>query len=68
MDVVAAVGARLGKPDVWRDLTDLAMLGTVADIVPLHGLSFYTRFGPVLSVIWAGISLVAGLTRYRRKC
>ena len=30
-----AVGGRLGFPDVWRDLTDLATLGTVADIVPL---------------------------------
>ena len=26
---------RLGKPIVWRELTDLATLGTVADIVPL---------------------------------
>lgn len=35
--LVQAVGARLGQPDVWRDLTDLAMLGTVADMVPLLG-------------------------------
>jgi single-stranded-DNA-specific exonuclease len=35
LKLVQAVGARLGFPDVWRDLTDLATLGTVADIVPL---------------------------------
>ncbi|MEL7668313.1 MAG: DHH family phosphoesterase, partial [Actinomycetota bacterium] len=35
--LVRAVGERLGKPDVWRSLTDLAMLGTVADLVPLTG-------------------------------
>lgn len=36
LKLVQAVGIRLGRPDVWLDLTDLAMLGTVADIVPLH--------------------------------
>lgn len=35
--LVQAVGGLLGHPDVWRGLTDLAMLGTVADIVPLVG-------------------------------
>jgi single-stranded-DNA-specific exonuclease len=35
LKLIAAVGARLGKPDAWRDLTDLAAIGTVADIVPL---------------------------------
>jgi single-stranded-DNA-specific exonuclease len=35
LKLVAAVGARLGAPDVWRDLTDLAAIGTVGDIVPL---------------------------------
>jgi len=35
--LVREVGELLGEPDVWRDLTDLAMLGTVADIVPLVG-------------------------------
>ena len=35
LKLVQAVGALLGHPDVWRDLTDLATLGTVADIVPL---------------------------------
>lgn len=37
LKLVQAVGARLGRPDVWRELTDLAMLGTVADVVPLVG-------------------------------
>lgn len=36
LKLVAAVGARLGSPDAWRDLTDLAALGTIADIVPLR--------------------------------
>ncbi len=35
LKLVQAVGERLGFPEVWRDLTDLATLGTVADIVPL---------------------------------
>ena len=35
LKLVAAVGARLGSPDVWRELTDLAALGTIGDIVPL---------------------------------
>ena len=33
--LVRAVGDLLGRPDVWRELTDLAALGTIADIVPL---------------------------------
>ncbi len=37
LKLVQSVGERLGHPDVWRDLTDLAMLGTIADIVPLVG-------------------------------
>lgn len=36
LKLVAAVGARLGRPDAWRDLTDLAALGTVGDVVPLR--------------------------------
>jgi single-stranded-DNA-specific exonuclease len=52
LKLVAAVGARLGFPDVWLGLTDLATLGTVADIVPLldenrslvtHGLAAMRR-------------------------
>lgn len=35
LKLVQAVGALLGKSEVWRDLTDLASLGTIADIVPL---------------------------------
>jgi single-stranded-DNA-specific exonuclease len=35
LKMVQAVGERLGYPDVWRTLTDLAMLGTIADVVPL---------------------------------
>ena len=35
--LVQAVGEILGHADAWRDLTDLAMLGTVADIVPVVG-------------------------------
>lgn len=34
---VQAVGDALGTPDGWRSLTDLAALGTIADIVPLIG-------------------------------
>lgn len=37
LKLVQAVGSRMDDPDAWRDLTDLAMLGTVADIVPLSG-------------------------------
>ncbi|MDO9556742.1 MAG: single-stranded-DNA-specific exonuclease RecJ [Coriobacteriia bacterium] len=35
LKLVQAVGDRLGHPEVWRSLTDLAMLGTIADVVPL---------------------------------
>ncbi len=37
LKLVQAVGQRLGQPDAWKALVDLAMLGTVADIVPLTG-------------------------------
>ena len=37
LKLVQAVGVLLGGPDEWRALVDLAMLGTVADIVPLFG-------------------------------
>jgi apolipoprotein N-acyltransferase len=40
----------------------------MGDIVPLRGLTFYTRFGPIIPIIWAGIAVIAALTRYRRKC
>lgn len=35
LKLVHAVGRLLGMPDMWLSLTDLAALGTVADIVPL---------------------------------
>ncbi|HAL30154.1 MAG TPA: single-stranded-DNA-specific exonuclease RecJ, partial [Coriobacteriia bacterium] len=35
--LVREVGRILADDEVWRSLTDLAMLGTVADIVPLVG-------------------------------
>lgn len=37
LKLIHAVGDRLGQPELWRDLVDLAMLGTIADIVPLRG-------------------------------
>jgi apolipoprotein N-acyltransferase len=35
----------------------------VADIIPITSLTLYTRFGPILAVFWAGVSLIAALTR-----
>jgi single-stranded-DNA-specific exonuclease len=35
LKLVAALCRRLGHGDSWRELTDLAAIGTVADIVPL---------------------------------
>lgn len=37
LKLVQAVGAALGEPDLWMDFTDLASLGTVADVVSLTG-------------------------------
>ncbi len=37
LKLVHATGRLLGLENVWRDLTDLATLGTVADVVPLTG-------------------------------
>lgn len=37
LKVICLLGQRMGKPDVWRDLVDLATLGTVADLMPLVG-------------------------------
>lgn len=36
LKLVQAVCARLGRGEGWRELTDLAAIGTVADIVPLR--------------------------------
>jgi len=37
LKLVQAVGALVGDSETWRDLTDLATLGTIADIVALTG-------------------------------
>ena len=37
LKVLQAVGGRLGKPHLWRDYIDIAMLGTVADLMPMIG-------------------------------
>jgi single-stranded-DNA-specific exonuclease len=67
LKLVHAVGARLGGPDVWRDLIDLAALGTIADIVPLldenralvaEGVALLregTRPGPAALAVVAGV-------------
>ncbi len=35
LKLVAMLGQRLGRPGLWRELVDLAALGTVSDIMPL---------------------------------
>lgn len=35
LKLLCALGERFGKPDVWRELTDFAALGTIADLMPL---------------------------------
>ncbi len=35
--LIAALGQKLGQPDLWLDYIDLIALGTVADVVPLTG-------------------------------
>ena len=37
LKIVQALGARFGKPHLWREYTDFATLGTVADLMPLTG-------------------------------
>ena len=37
LKVVQALGARFGMPHLWREYTDLATLGTVADLMPMIG-------------------------------
>lgn len=37
LKLVQALGARFGKPNLWRSFTDFAALGTVADLMPLVG-------------------------------
>ncbi len=36
LKVVQALGARFGYPHLWRSYTDLATLGTVADLMPMR--------------------------------
>ena len=35
LKLVQVLGGRLGKPHLWREYTDLATLGTVADLMPM---------------------------------
>lgn len=37
LKLVCELGRRLGKPELWRDYTDLAALGTVSDMMILQG-------------------------------
>ncbi len=37
LKVVQALGGRFGLPYLWRDYTDLAALGTIADLMPMRG-------------------------------
>lgn len=68
LKLVQAVGRLMGCPDIWLDLTDLASLGTIADIVPLtgenralvaHGIE-RTRRAPRVAL--AALCAVAGIS------
>lgn len=37
LKLIQVLGGRLGKPHLWREYTDLAALGTVADLMPMIG-------------------------------
>jgi single-stranded-DNA-specific exonuclease len=37
LKLIALLGERFGQPQLWRDLIDLATLGTLADVMPLTG-------------------------------
>lgn len=37
LKMVQVLGGRMGKPHLWREYTDFATLGTVADLMPLRG-------------------------------
>lgn len=37
LKLVQVLGGRMGVPHLWRDYTDLATLGTVADLMPMRG-------------------------------
>ena len=36
LKLVQVLGGRLGQPHLWRDFTDFATLGTVADLMPMR--------------------------------
>ena len=71
LKLVAELGRRMGKPDLWRGLTDLCALGTVSDMMLLAGenrslvhdgiarLRVSTRPGIVALAASAGIDLSA---------
>lgn len=37
LKLVQALGGRFGQPHLWREYTDFATLGTVADLMPMRG-------------------------------
>lgn len=37
LKLICYLGPHFGMPDIWRDLTDFASLGTIADLMPLTG-------------------------------
>lgn len=37
LKLVQVLGGRFGRPHLWRDYTDFATLGTVADLMPMRG-------------------------------
>jgi len=68
LKLVQATGRLLGDADSWRELADIATLGTIADIVPLsgenralvtHGLN-HVRRAPRVAV--AALCAVAGVS------
>ncbi|MBO4365409.1 MAG: DEAD/DEAH box helicase, partial [Eggerthellaceae bacterium] len=36
LKVIQALGSRLGQPHLWREYTDFAALGTIADLMPMR--------------------------------
>lgn len=35
LKVIQAIGSRMGRPHLWRELADFATLGTIADLMPM---------------------------------
>lgn len=56
LKVICALGERLGKPDLWRSLTDIATLGTISDMMPLDAEN--------RAIVADGIELMHECTRY----